>query len=317
MIHSIGVHGVEGYAGSAVQLALLERLAREPDKAAGDAPTVVLVHAVNPFGMAHFRRWNEHNVDLNRNALLPGRAWEEVLARDPNVAGYFDFTAFINPQRAPSLFDAYVRIPVVMAYHVLRFGMLHMKRALVAAQYTDPTGLFYGGAELEPSWRLLWDFLERFDGGSYKGVTWVDVHTGLGRSGGDTLLTSAGWEEMERRYPGAGAVQDESAGEGDVGGGYELTRGFCRELMQHRFAPEARLQHFSQEFGTLPGVLVARAMVLENQAWNYAQREQAYWASFTRDAFYVRTPAWKESIVRRGVLVAEQAMARAQEVAKE
>jgi hypothetical protein len=58
-------------------------------------------------------------------------------------------------------------------------------------------------------------------------------------------------------------------------------------------------------------------MVLENQAWNYAQREQAYWASFTRDAFYVRTPAWKESIVRRGVLVAEQAMARAQEVAKE
>ena len=48
---SSGVHGVEGFAGSATQLAILH----------GDIPSdvcVVLVHAVNPFGFAELRRWN-------------------------------------------------------------------------------------------------------------------------------------------------------------------------------------------------------------------------------------------------------------------
>ena len=36
---------------------------------------------VNPFGMAHFRRFNENNVDLNRNAL-PSTDRAAVLARD-------------------------------------------------------------------------------------------------------------------------------------------------------------------------------------------------------------------------------------------
>ena len=30
-----------------------------------DAPTAVLIFAVNPFGMAHFRRANDNNVDLS------------------------------------------------------------------------------------------------------------------------------------------------------------------------------------------------------------------------------------------------------------
>jgi hypothetical protein len=30
----------------------------------------VLVHALNPFGFAMLRRWNEEGVDLNRNALF-------------------------------------------------------------------------------------------------------------------------------------------------------------------------------------------------------------------------------------------------------
>src|ERR1051326_4191728 len=62
-IHSCGVHGVEAFAGSAIQCAWLS--ANRPSPAAGDA--VVFVHAVNPFGMAWLRRVNAHNVDLNRN----------------------------------------------------------------------------------------------------------------------------------------------------------------------------------------------------------------------------------------------------------
>ena len=60
VIHSSGVHGVEGYAGSGVQLRLIPRLSVA--LSGSKAPTVILIHAVNPFGMAHFRRWNENNV---------------------------------------------------------------------------------------------------------------------------------------------------------------------------------------------------------------------------------------------------------------
>jgi hypothetical protein len=33
---------------------------------ANDEPTLVFVHAVNPFGFANNRRVNEENIDLNR-----------------------------------------------------------------------------------------------------------------------------------------------------------------------------------------------------------------------------------------------------------
>src|SRR5258707_1844987 len=59
-------HGIEGYCGSGVQIALLHD--EEFIRAANDARvTVAFVHAVNPYGFSHGRRVNEDNVDLNRN----------------------------------------------------------------------------------------------------------------------------------------------------------------------------------------------------------------------------------------------------------
>ena len=65
VIHSSGIHGVEGFAGSAVQLALLDSELQIPPDAA-----LILVHCLNPYGMAWLRRTNERNVDLNRNFIV-------------------------------------------------------------------------------------------------------------------------------------------------------------------------------------------------------------------------------------------------------
>src|SRR6266566_8058396 len=64
LLHSSGVHGVEGFAGSAIQLQLLSDLPRLSKDSA-----LVIVHVLNPYGMAWLRRFNENNVDLNRNFL--------------------------------------------------------------------------------------------------------------------------------------------------------------------------------------------------------------------------------------------------------
>src|SRR5262249_19885165 len=62
LVHSSGLHGIEGFAGSAIQLQFIEKLPALHAEAA-----LVLVHILNPYGMSWLRRVNENNVDLNRN----------------------------------------------------------------------------------------------------------------------------------------------------------------------------------------------------------------------------------------------------------
>jgi hypothetical protein len=60
VILSSGLHGVEGPVGSAIQLAFLER-EWSVWRCSTDI-SVVLIHALNPFGYAHGRRPNEENA---------------------------------------------------------------------------------------------------------------------------------------------------------------------------------------------------------------------------------------------------------------
>jgi len=81
----------------------------------------------------------------------------------PSLCRYEDFSAaFFNPQAAPTMLAAYPAMLASAASHLARFGFLHLKRAMVAAQYHDPSGIFYGGNRLEASHALVWDFMERF-----------------------------------------------------------------------------------------------------------------------------------------------------------
>jgi hypothetical protein len=76
LLVSTGLHGVEGFFGSAVQLAYLQALRdSQRDNLHG---RYVFIHALNPFGFVTLRRANEDNVDLNRNFLLPSEAYSGV-----------------------------------------------------------------------------------------------------------------------------------------------------------------------------------------------------------------------------------------------
>ena len=74
---------------------------------------VVLVHVLNPYGMAWLRRFNENNVDLNRNFRDAG---DYV----PNPLLCWDtVNALLNPPTPPDKDGFYLRA----AWLVLRHGM--------------------------------------------------------------------------------------------------------------------------------------------------------------------------------------------------
>ena len=65
LILTSGIHGIEGYVGSAVQQMVMEEFIK-PELLSGTG--VLFVHAMNPYGFKYSRRVTENNVDLNRNS---------------------------------------------------------------------------------------------------------------------------------------------------------------------------------------------------------------------------------------------------------
>jgi len=172
---SSGVHGVEGFFGSAVQLSLFERWAAT----GGHTPLRwVVLHAVNPFGFAWSRRADEGNVDLNRNFLPEG----EPYAGAP--LEYARLDELLNPEEPPMPRDGF---HFELAKAAIRYSLPALKAAVAVGQYDFPRGLFFGGHEPSAAMRLFECHLPRWLAGS-RDVVHIDLHTGLGRSGECRLL---------------------------------------------------------------------------------------------------------------------------------
>jgi hypothetical protein len=172
LLHASGVHDVEAYAGSAVQLALLDA---PPPVPRDDA--LAIVHVLNPYGMSWLRRTNENNVDLNRNFLVNGESWSGA----PPL--YRALDPLLNPPSPPST-DSFALRAIITA---LKHGFHPMKDAIAAGQYEYPKGLFFGGKALQRGPRLYIDWLrEHLLNAEY--VLAIDLHTGLGRHGTDTAI---------------------------------------------------------------------------------------------------------------------------------
>lgn len=157
-----GVHGVEHYAGSACAIDWLE--GGGGDRLPEDAAAVV-IHAINPWGAAHFRRYTEDNVDLARNfvdfggPLPPHDAYEKI------------HSAISDPDRD--------RVEASLANLFAELGERNSIEALMAGQYRHADGFSFGGSA--PCWshKLVLDLLKRH-AASAESVAIVELHSGLG-----------------------------------------------------------------------------------------------------------------------------------------
>ncbi|HEX9627815.1 MAG TPA: DUF2817 domain-containing protein [Acidiferrobacterales bacterium] len=291
VLHSSGLHGVEGFAGSAIQLKVLA----DPP-AFGRGTALVLAHALNPFGMAWLRRANESNVDLNRNFILDDDGFTGAPER------YRRLDAVLNP-RSPPRVDGFALRAVAS---ILRHGYGPLKRALAEGQYEFPLGLFYGGARLEAGPRGYCDWLAARLG-AVERVVAIDVHTGLGPARRETLF-------LETRGAGgdAGAVAAAisrrlvAVTEGMTGGGYANRGGYGAALP--RLLPRAEVDFITQEFGTVPALVALRALRDENRWHHWGDGGIAHASKRRlRAAFCPQAPAWRRAVLTQGAALLHDA----------
>jgi len=292
LLHSSGLHGVEAFTGSAIQLALLEAPPAPPQECA-----LVLVHVLNPFGMAWLRRANENNVDLNRNFLDEGETWSGA----PGI--YRRIDRVLNPPTPPSRDFFYLQA----LWQTLRHGFGPLRQAVAQGQYEFPRGLFYGGKRLEqgPSLYIAW-LKRHLDRARY--LFGIDVHTGLGRWGSDTLLLEAGIGATPQQGLSAALGREVLDVTSDSRVAYRIRGGMG--AMLPRALRHAAVDFVLQEIGTYPPLAVFHALREENR-WHH-------WGTGGIDHPVKRLlverlcPAdagWRTKVLERGLEVARAAAA--------
>lgn len=297
VVVSSGLHGVEGFFGSAVQLAWLRRL-REGAASIPGGTLVVLLHALNPFGFAWRRRVDEDNVDLNRNFLDDG----ETYAGTPDH--YDRVHDLLNPATPPSRLDAF---RLRAAWEVRRHGLAVLQNAVATGQYEHASGLFFGGREAAAPTRLVqerfWSWTRAADE-----VVHLDLHTGLGEYADYRLLIEPphvhdlDWYRARFDPERVAPVGDDTpyAARGVMGAWLARHAGPC----DYRFA--------CLEFGTYGPLRVLAALRAESRAHHHSAPAASAYERAKRELVECFCPArriWRRKAVARALEVIGQAVA--------
>lgn len=296
ILMTTGEHGVECYVGSAMLQRFIElHMPKLEPRNTG----ILLLHAINPWGMKHHRRGNADNIDLNRTFL-----WG--VGFDPLFNPEYDrLEAFINPpSKIGNVLASDLAYLFGLGWHVARMGMNKFRDALLLGQYRNPKGLYYGGRETPDETRTLMELYRRMLG-SYNQVLHLDMHTGYGPRYQMSLVNSAldkgTSDEFMKRfdYPlVVAATADE----------FYALRGdmidYIYALRQNEF-PRTKLYATSFEFGTLGDTLYGlfhspRVMIHENRAYWHGAGDENIHARAKRGFEELFNPAakdWREKAV--------------------
>jgi hypothetical protein len=290
-----GTHGVEGLPGSGLLVAQIRsglRPAPRSDLA------IMMVHALNPFGLAFQRRVNEDNVDINRNFAafptdLPNPEYDrlhEWLMMPPNGLGQ-------------------LRRMIAFGTYVARKGTRSLQRAITKGQFAHPTGLFYGGNR--PSWsRTTWDrIIEPLK--AKRRVVVVDYHTGLGPRGRGQLISPLSSSAVRRAY-GWGAT-GVTACFGADGVRYLESRDAVStevsgDLLSYTMQRADNVAAVVLEFGTYPALTVLEGLINENWAHHANDPEIDRHRRQLVEAFSPVDSGWRNATYARVVAVSEAAM---------
>ena len=244
VVLTTGVHGMEGYIGAVMLDVFFQDIYPTLNK---ENTGVLVVANVNPYGMKNYRRYNENNVDLNRNFILD---WE-TFDRASNTE-YPKVDTFLGPTgRIGNALWHEVGFWGSLAVTALTEGADTVSDALLTGQYEYPQGVYYGGNGDEISTVYLKDVFSQCLDSAYENIVHIDIHSGYGprynmvifNSGFETMTEAQSREEFGYDYIIAYDSESFYATTGD-------TTDFFYRLAQQKQS-ESTLFSTCFEFGTI------------------------------------------------------------------
>lgn len=285
-------HGVEGYAGSAVQLDLWRLLAARQLALPADV-ALLAIHGLNPWGYAWDRRCDGEGIDLNRNFIDFARA-------PPANPGYGALReAFFLDDAAASRarLDAYRQAHGQTAYEI----------AVSGGQYSDPAGPFYGGTGPSHGRRVIESLMARHRLAERR-LAVIDVHTGLGPYGyGEVICdhapASAGARTAGHWYGPACTLPAE-------GTSSSVPKHGLLDYAWHAIMGGDSC-FITLEFGTLGTASLFEVLLAETRGWAAGQPADGprkALAARMRAHFCPADAAWREAVLFRARQVITQAL---------
>jgi hypothetical protein len=305
-IVNTGIHGIEGYAGSAIMRHALAELLPRLDL---DHTSLLLVHALNPFGFERFVRVNADNVDLNRNCCAPDEA---LFATDS--AAFKALASALTPRGSARVGGPQrARFYATILFNYARRGPRTLRQATLGGQYADPQGIFFGGQKLASEIAFFQRLFTRL-AAQHAETLLVDLHTGYGLRGEAYPLFGQA-DSAEIRALSELGVSDQSGRDrtytvhGDLIG--------CCQKIAKRVRPNGVFNGLVIELGT-HGLTVQDqlrdlyAVVLENQLRNQGVADEAtarHVRHEFRELFYPDDPVWQARAVSVGTRAIEDLLA--------
>lgn len=291
VVVSSGLHGVEGFFGSALQIALLRSLAQDPSPPTG--VKLIFIHALNPFGFNSLRRTDEDNVDLNRNFLLHGEQYSGA------PEGYADLERRLNLSGPPRPLDLFF---AKLAYLMISMGPGPFRESLAGGQYISERGMFFGGRRPSPTRLILQENLAEWVGQAAR-IIHLDLHSGLGRWATYKLIVdhpidSPRFKWLRQQFAGDRVEPSESVN----GSTYHMRGGlgsWCQEILAGRMYDLA-----TAEFGTYPGPVVLWALRAENHChWHREPSSFRYRLRkrILKEVFAPASSRWRRRVLDQGL----------------
>jgi hypothetical protein len=297
-----GLHGIEGFAGSALQMAFLNDFLKSSQATVVTRPNILLIHGLNAWGFANSRRTNQNNIDLNRNFLQRGTRL--------NNEGYQKMNSFLNPTTPYQ--DSKLEF-ISFLWHagklIISHGLQTLKQSVLQGQYEYPKGIFYGGQApqmmdtVEPLFKKYLD--------SQKEILFIDLHTGYGTRGQLHLLfdavTEGKVEVFQKIFQGQKLelTTDKHF--------YQVQGGYLAYLRQRFLQKNIIFNGITFEFGTLNSNTTMGSlkslhnMVIENQAFHQGG-DLAIARQYFTEHFYPSDPQWRQQVMDQGLSSFQKAL---------
>ncbi len=287
-----GTHGVEGFAGTAVQVDWFNLLASGALTLPGDT-AMLCINALNPWGYMNCRRCDEEGIDINRNFV----DFSQPLPDNPRYEKMRPLLSIVDKvARGQALADFAIQV-----------GQRNFEIAFSGGQYSDPEGPFYGGKGLGFSRKVIETLISDYALAGRR-LAVVDVHTGLGPYGYGEVICD--------HPPGSPSVSTAFSWYGP-GCGLPLAGtsssvpklGLLDYAWHHIMSGESCF--VTLEFGTLGTDSLFEILLDEACVWAQTGSSgltRSAVASAMRTHFYPDDDSWREAVIFRARQVLQQAL---------